>query len=135
MSNSPHILVIDATVAEQEKIATLADDSHSLVEFVQTPHGALQRLSRSNDFDAVFMGIDTPNEEYCAVLDAVRNNRRPTPVVVISPIDDVPFYLACLRHGVFDYIVRPVDWKEFGRIYALVLHRRPDVEIAKAQTV
>ncbi|MBZ5534852.1 MAG: response regulator [Acidobacteriia bacterium] len=134
MENTPHILVVHVTLSEREKITAHAEGSHARVEFVQTPGEAVRRLAISNDFDAVFMGIETPDQEYCAVLDAVRNNRPATAVVVISPSDDVPFYLSCLRHGVFDYIVRPVDWKEFGRIYDLTLHRRAAFEVAKAQT-
>jgi DNA-binding NtrC family response regulator len=134
MQNTPHILVVHVTPSEHEKIATLVEGSHARVEFVQTPGEAMRRLAFSNDFDAVFMGIETPDQGYCDVVDAVRHNRPPTAVVVISAIDDVTFYMSCLRHGVFDYIVRPVDWKEFGRIYALTLHRQPALEAAKAQT-
>lgn len=134
MENTPHILAVHVTLPEREKMMVLAEGSHARVEFVQTPGEAMRRLAISNDFDAVFMGIETPDQCYCDVVEAVRNNLPPTAVVVISPIDDVSFYLSCLRHGVFDYIVRPVDWKEFGRIYDLTLHRQPALQAAKAQT-
>ncbi|MFI5173299.1 MAG: response regulator [Terriglobia bacterium] len=134
MEHTPRILVVQATVFEREKITALVADSRARAEFVETPGEALKRLASRNDFDAVFMGIETPNQEYCQILEAVRHRRPPTAVVVISPVDDVTFYLTCLREGVFDYIPRPVDWKEFQRIYDLTLHRQPASAIAKAQT-
>jgi DNA-binding NtrC family response regulator len=134
MEKSPHILVVQATVFEREKITALVDDSRARAEFVETPGEALPRLASSDEFDAVFMGIESPNQEYCQILEAVRHRRSPTTVVVISSVDDVTFYLTCLRHGVFDYIPRPVDWKEFRRIYALALHEPPAGQAARAQS-
>ena len=134
MEYSPHVLMVNATPLEREKIKALSDDFHARVEFVETPSEALHRLALSNNFDAVFLGVEAPNQEYRQVLAAVRHRRPPTAVVVISPVDDVPFYLTCLHHGVFDYIPRPVDWTEFRRIYALALQGKPAGMAARAQS-
>ena len=124
MKDRFRILFVTPTSSEREHLASLMDDLKAQVTYVDTPAEAIHQLRSGLRFDVVFMGISVPGEEHCPVLTAVQQSDPSTAVVLLSHIDDVGFYLECLRQGVFDYIPRPVDWKEFRRIYHLALDRR-----------
>jgi len=133
MENNSHVLLVNVTALERERIITLFNDIEDRLEFVDTAAQALNLLAGGQCYDAIFWGIESPNDDPGLVLEAVRLKRFPTAVVLITEIDDVAFYLQCLRGGVFDYILRPVDWREFRRIYGLAVHRPVASRVVGAQ--
>ncbi|MDD5543523.1 MAG: response regulator [Acidobacteriia bacterium] len=133
MENNPKVLVVNASAVEREQIILHTHGCNDRVEFTETPSHALDLLATGRHYDAIFMGIDAPSQEHCRVLEAVRNENLSTAVVLMSPIDDVAFYLECLRKGAFDYIPRPVNWKEFRRIYDLAVHQQGPLSVQGVQ--
>lgn len=123
MENNFHVLLVNLSALERERIITLFNDIEDRLEFVDTASQAFNLLAGDSYYDAIFWGIESPHDDPGLVLKAARLKQFPTSVVLITAIDDVAFYLRCLREGVFDYIPRPIDWREFRRIYDLAVHR------------
>ncbi len=134
MKQQHRVLFITATRAERESLQSLVGDLSAKVQFVDSPEEAAQKMESDPYFDVVFVGIESPQDKNCRVLDSVRGKNPRTAVVFLSRIDDVGFYLDCMQRGVFDYIPRPVDWKEFRRIYQLALrgHSSPNHTASRA---
>ncbi len=124
MKDRPQILFVTPTSSERETLGSLCEALPASIHFAENPLEAVHRLRSNFDCDVVFVGIDSPGDEHCLILQAAQE-RSPSPaVVLLSHIDDVGFYLECLRKGAFDYIPRPVDWREFRRIYEHALDYR-----------
>lgn len=133
METQPQVLVVSQSATEREKIACLVAESKARLVFAETAADAMDQISQRCSFDVVFLAVDTPQEGPCQFLQTVQQTDPTTAVVLISAVDDVAFYLDCLRNGAFDYVPRPIDWKEFRRIYELALHHRMEAQTSRFQ--
>lgn len=133
METQPHVLVVSRVATEREKIADLVAESKAQLVFAETAADAIDLIFPRCSFDVVFLAVDSPQEGHDHFLRAIQQSDPTTAVVLISPVDDVAFYLDCLGNGAFDYLPRPIDWKEFRRIFQLALHHRMQAQGSRFQ--
>jgi DNA-binding response OmpR family regulator len=75
----------------------------------------------SGDYAAAVLDLGLPNKDGLDVLQAVRDKKITTPVLVLTARDAVPDRIRGLNLGADDYVIKPVDLNELGaRVRALV---------------
>lgn len=124
MDSQSYILVVNCSPAERQGILDLPPSSKRSIDFVEKPTEGGKQFQDLGRYDVIFVGIDSPRSEEARWLEMACQSLPGTPVVVISHIDDGNFYMDCLHQGAFDYIPRPVDWREFDRIYSFAIQHR-----------
>ena len=90
------------------------------VDWVQDGLAAERELS-SGDYAAAVLDLGLPLKDGLAVLQALRQRRIATPILVLTARDAVPDRIRGLDLGADDYVVKPVDLHELGaRLRSLV---------------
>jgi DNA-binding response OmpR family regulator len=78
-------------------------------------------FAESNDYDAVVLDLMLPGLDGSTVLRRLRENRRDTPVLILTVKSDVADRVAGLRAGADDYLSKPFAFDELlARVEALV---------------
>jgi DNA-binding response OmpR family regulator len=81
-------------------------------------------FAESNDYDAVVLDLMLPGLDGSSVLRRLRENRRDTPVLILTVKSDVADRVAGLRAGADDYLSKPFAFDELlARVEALVRRR------------
>jgi len=90
------------------------------VDWVRDGLAALRELSLG-EFQAAVLDLGLPLMDGLDVLQALRNKKIDTPILVLTARDAVPERIKGLDLGADDYVVKPVDLYELGaRVRALV---------------
>jgi two-component system, NtrC family, response regulator HydG len=77
---------------------TVVNDSRVIPELLEREH-----------FDALLLDMDMPNISGMDVLQLVKDKRIPTPVIVLTGVNDVDLAVKAMKLGAFDYLTKPVD--------------------------
>jgi DNA-binding response OmpR family regulator len=84
-------------------------------------------LGRARDYDVIVLDLILPKLDGLAVLEKLRAEKVPTPVLILTALDKVEDRVRGLRLGGDDYLVKPFAFDELvARIEALVRRRYGD---------
>ena len=83
---------------------------------------------RANEADLVFTDIRMPVMDGLALVKAIGEQRLPVGVVIISGHDDFAYAQQAMRHGVFDYLLKPVEEEELARCVRSWIGKKEDEE-------
>lgn len=73
-----------------------------------------------NEYDVVILDVNLPDGQGTEVLQSLRRQRRPTPVLILTARMAVEDRVAALDTGADDYLVKPFDLRELqARVRAL----------------
>jgi DNA-binding response OmpR family regulator len=105
------VMVVD----DEERIRTLlakslSSQGHSVVT-VASATAAIDRLE-SKDVDLVVLDLVMPGLGGLAVLSAINESRRTTPVIVLSGVTDVASRVEALDRGAVDVVAKPFSLTE-----------------------
>lgn len=101
-----------------------------LVDWVRDGSAAERELI-SGDYAAAVLDWGLPLKDGLAVLQAVRERKISTPVLVLTARDAVPDRIMGLDQGADDYVVKPVDLFELGaRLRSLVRRSHGQIQAA-----
>jgi len=90
------------------------------VDWVRDGLAAERELS-TGDYQAAVLDLGLPQKDGMDVLQAIRNKKIATPVLVLTARDAVPDRIKGLNMGADDYVLKPVDLYELGaRLRSLV---------------
>lgn len=90
------------------------------VDWVRDGQAAEREIS-TGDYQAAVLDLGLPQKDGLDVLQALRNKKISTPVLVLTARDTVPERIKGLDLGADDYVLKPVDLYELGaRLRALV---------------
>ena len=90
---------------------------------------AAERELLSGDYAAAVLDLGLPLKDGMDVLQAVRERKINTPVLVLTARDTVPQRIRGLDLGADDYVIKPVDLLELGaRLRALVRRAHGQVQ-------
>ena len=79
----------------------------------------------SNDYDAIILDRNLPQMDGLTVLAALKAERRPTPVLMLSALGQVDDRITGLNAGADDYLTKPFAFQELiARLQAIVRRRR-----------
>lgn len=90
---------------------------------------AAERELGTGDYQAAVLDLGLPLKDGMEVLQAIRNRKNTTPVLVLTARDAVPDRIKGLDLGADDYVVKPVDLHELGaRLRSLVRRANGQVQ-------
>mgnify|MGYP001159382971 FL=1 len=90
---------------------------------------AAERELGTGDYAAAVLDIGLPQKDGLEVLQALRQRRIVTPVLILTARDAVPDRILGLDLGADDYVVKPVDLHELGaRLRSLVRRAHGQVQ-------
>lgn len=91
-----------------------------LVDWVRDGMAAEREIT-SGDYQAAVLDLGLPHKDGLEVLQALRQRKITTPVLVLTARDAVPDRIKGLDLGADDYVIKPVDLFELGaRLRSLV---------------
>ncbi len=100
------ILIVDDEAAIRESLAeSLAGDGYA-VETADSGEEALARL-HAEDYDLAVTDLKLPGVSGQELLQALRNQGKRTPVIMMTAYGDVDTAVAAMRVGAYDFIQKP----------------------------
>jgi DNA-binding response OmpR family regulator len=116
-------------VEDERKLANVVASALSTEQYeVTTASDGEEGLTRATTeaFDAVVLDIMLPGRNGLEILQALRQRRIPTPVLILTARDGVEDRVLGLDLGADDYLVKPFALPELlARVRALVRRGRP----------
>ncbi len=83
---------------------------------------------RARDYDAIILDLVLPEMDGLAILEKLRAEKVPTPILILTALDRIEDRVRGLRLGADDYLVKPFAFDELlARVEALVRRRYGDV--------
>ena len=79
--------------------------------------------ARSHEFDLIILDINLPKKSGTALLQELRSDSYPTPVLILSARDTVADRIQGLQVGADDYLVKPFDSGELMERIQAILRR------------
>ncbi len=109
---------------EKHKILIVDDEDHfrsALRRFLEKTHIVVEadngtaglKLAESEEPDLVLLDIGLPDASGLELLPRFKEMRPSPAVVMITAYDRVKDVVSAIKHGAFDYLVKPVDLDEF----------------------
>lgn len=90
---------------------------------------AAERELMTGEYAAAVLDLGLPHKDGLDVLQAMRNKKVTTPVLILTARDAVPERIRGLDLGADDYVVKPIDLNELGaRVRALVRRAHGQVQ-------
>ncbi len=111
------ILVVNANTNELVTLSSLLSTSGYSVIAKTDGASALSAISEGADIDLVISNFTLPDMNGLNLFGAIKaSGSAHPPVILFSDRVDVMTYLTALRHGVFEFLFSPVNYRELLRI-------------------
>lgn len=120
-----HLLAVDDDPNVLRSLARLLKSRGYMVETVGSGHEAMERITRSGEFDAILSDISMPGMTGIQLLRTVREHDLDVPVLLVTGEPAVSTAVQALEYGAFHYLTKPVDIDELEKIIdrGINLHR------------
>jgi DNA-binding response OmpR family regulator len=83
-----------------------------------------EKLARIYDYDVIILDILLPNQDGWETCSHLRKDKIPTPIIMLTALDDVSDRIKGLDTGADDYLSKPFNFNELlARIRALIRRR------------
>jgi two-component system, OmpR family, response regulator len=89
------------------------------------------RAARSDDVAVLVIDRILHGEDGLSIVEALRAEGRPTPVLVVSGLTSVDERIAGLEAGADDYLVKPFDVRELAARVEALLRRSGDTDVIR----
>jgi two-component system response regulator TctD len=120
------LLLVEDTEDVAEAILASFRQRGDAIDCVNTVEAARETLA-VNDYEVVILDVNLPDGEGTEVLRALRRQRKPTPVLMLTARMSVEDRVGALDLGADDYLVKPFDLRELqARVRALGRRAGPD---------
>lgn len=114
------IMVVEDEPDISELIGTILRQLHHEARLVVTAAEAL-RMAQTARFDAILLDIFLPDATGTATLDQLRKLCPDVPIIMVTANVDGKLARETLKHGAFDYIVKPFDFDRLKTVLAAAL--------------
>ena len=84
--------------------------------FAHNGQEALDLMKRSDPFQVMITDIGMPKLDGIGLLEAIRKHTPSPKTIVISAYDDFRYVRQAMNHGAFDFIAKPLDFKELESV-------------------
>ena len=89
-------------------------------------------LAKDEDYDAIIVDRMLPELDGLSIIEALRNEKDNTPILVLSALGEVSDRIDGLKVGADDYLAKPFDFEElYTRIEVLVRRRDIDTPVTR----
>ncbi len=127
------ILIVDDEAAIRQSLAeSLAAEGYK-TDSAETGEEALAKLN-TDAYDLVVTDLKMPNVSGLELLQALRNQNRQTPVIMMTAYGDVDTAVESMRLGAYDFIQKPFKLSDMRRQVAAALRVTQVPEKTKAVT-
>ncbi len=117
------LIVDDEPTILRFMVEILSEAGHSVVT-AEGGYQAIERI-RTDPFDVVITDVLMPGISGIKVLEAVKEHRPSTEVIVLTGHASLETAIKALRHGAYDFITKPLDDLEtLPRVVELALERK-----------
>jgi DNA-binding response OmpR family regulator len=121
----PTILVIeDDSAVRRGVVDALKFSGYEVLEAGEGSKG--MEISQSANFDLLLLDLVLPNYSGFEILQALREDRRTTPVIILSARGEEADRVKGLKLGADDYVVKPFSVRELLARVEAVLRRSPE---------
>jgi putative nucleotidyltransferase with HDIG domain len=118
------ILVVDDEEAIREVVATLLEAQGYQCTVMQNGKLALQSFL-GDSHDLVLSDIVMPEMDGLKLLEKVRAHNQDVPVIMVTAMHDISTALEAIRHGAYDYILKPFEKDQlYVSVRRALEHRR-----------
>jgi DNA-binding NtrC family response regulator len=123
MIGRPHILVVDDETVVRESLQEWFREDGYEVGVAASGAEALELLDTS-DWDVVLADIKMPGINGLDLQNRIAENWPETAVIITTAYASVATAVQALKAGAYDYIVKPIDPEDLGRLVAKAAERR-----------
>lgn len=117
------ILIVDDEEIIRDSITFILQKENYYVESARNGREALDK-HLSTPFDIVITDLEMPEMKGIELLERIRQATPETFVIIITAFASVESAISALRHGAFDYIIKPIDFDDLlFRIKRIAVHR------------
>ena len=103
------ILIVDDEEGPRESLRMILKDRCSILT-AQNPHEALERLTQQGvDVDLVALDIKLGSQNGIEVLKVMKQMAPDVEVFLITGFPSVETAIEALKHGAYDYVLKPFD--------------------------
>jgi two-component system nitrogen regulation response regulator NtrX len=102
------VLVVDDETAIREAIRMTLEYEGYRVEEARSGQDALDKAARI-DYDAILLDIKMPVLDGIEVLENLKQQHVPAPVIMVSGHADVHTAVECTKRGAFDFLEKPLN--------------------------
>jgi putative nucleotidyltransferase with HDIG domain len=118
------ILVVDDEEAIREVVATLLEAQGYQCTVMQNGKLALQSFLADSP-DLVLSDIVMPEMDGLKLLEKVRAHNQDVPIIMVTAMHDISTALEAIRHGAYDYILKPFEKDQlYVSVRRALEHRR-----------
>lgn len=117
------VLVVDDEPTLRLGFAYALTSKNTVVETAVNGRHALEKIAMGR-FDVIILDLRMPELDGLGVIDALRKNGNQLPVVLCSAAIHSTAALRAIRHGVVDFLLKPVRPTELREVVEFVL--RPE---------
>ena len=113
------LLLVEDDMMLGKSLQQALQAQHYVVDWVQTGLSALAAL-QAEHFDLAIMDLGLPGRDGIRVIEEVRAQQMPLPILILTARDSVQDRVKGLDAGADDYLLKPFDLSElFARLRAL----------------
>jgi len=106
---SSRILIVDDEPQVLEMIAAVLRSGGYAELKMCNDAREVRKLLAFEEFDLLLLDLNMPNLSGKQILSLVREEHPDIPVIIISGLAEVALAVECMKQGVFDYLVKPVE--------------------------
>jgi CheY-like chemotaxis protein len=119
-SEKLRVLVVDDEPTLRLGFAYALSNHGTVVETAATGRLALERVKETN-FDIMILDLRMPELDGSGVIDTLRNAGNPIPIILCSAVINPKAALRAIRHGVVDFLLKPVRPTELREVVKSVI--------------
>jgi putative nucleotidyltransferase with HDIG domain len=126
--SNDRILIVDDEEAIREVVSSLLETKGYQCSTVGNGREAIDQL-QTNAFDLVLSDLVMPEMDGLQLLAWMQTNHPDIPIIMVTAMHDVSTALQAIRHGAYDYILKPFEKEQlFLSVRRAVEHGRLVVE-------
>jgi DNA-binding response OmpR family regulator len=118
-----HILIVDDEWATRHTLAGLLKHTGYRIEEAASGREALEHIARQH-FDLVILDLKMPEMDGTEVLRAARPLAPDTVFIILTAYGTLDSAVVAIRHGAFDYLLKPSSMPEIVRVVEAGLAQR-----------
>lgn len=126
------ILVVEDTLDVGEAIVACISRMGHAVDWEKSGDGAEDAIAIQS-YDLIILDVMLPGKSGFEVLDTIRGQRKPCPVLVLTARSMVEDRVTALDHGADDYLVKPFDFRELEARTRALLRRNAGPQAARIE--
>jgi two-component system response regulator AtoC len=95
------------------------------------PLKAAELVQKGEPVDIALIDITMPGMTGVELLERIKSNSPTTECIMVTAVDEAGIAVQCIKHGAFDYLVKPLHMEELLVVIMKALERKNFIEIQR----